>query len=102
MVFAVVVQDDVDFLGTRSADVRAKHKPVRRFSMHVFTVKRAIEYFNVSTAAIDVLFMFDGELDHQVFSFSAERWEFGAQSVEAGVFGGLDTWTRKKIITKSF
>ena len=59
--------------------------------MHVSLVKRAIEQFSVSTTTVDVLFMFDGELNNERFFLSGDGLEFRGQSVEFGVLAGLDT-----------
>ena len=40
-----------------------EHKKIGTVSMHVLLVKRAVENFDVSTTTVDVLFMFDGELN---------------------------------------
>lgn len=64
MVFVFVVQNDVDFLGTRPTNIRSEHKSVGSFTMKVFLLKRTVEHFDVTTAAVNVLFMLDSELDH--------------------------------------
>ena len=53
-----------------------EHDFVGRFSVHVSLVKRAIEQFGVSTTAVNVLFMFDCELNNERFILSRHGLEF--------------------------
>lgn len=62
MVLVFVVKDDVHLLGARTTYVRSEHNPVGRLAVHVFGFQGAVEYFNVSPAAVDVLLVFDREL----------------------------------------
>ena len=67
MVLALVLKDDVDLLGAGSADVRAEHDVVGALAVHVRLVELAIKELDVAAAAVDVLLMLHGELDHQRF-----------------------------------
>ena len=58
VVFALVGEDDVDFFGSRSANVRAKHDVVRRVAVHTGLVEIRGKYFDVTTTTIDVLLVF--------------------------------------------
>lgn len=53
--------------------------------MHVFLIETTIEYFEISTTAINVLFMLNRELNHERLIFVGERSEFVGKSVEASV-----------------
>lgn len=57
-VLAFVVENDVDFLGRRSANVRAEHDQVRRFTVQLLLVQGTVEQLQVATATVDVLFVF--------------------------------------------
>merc|ERR1719323_2005976 len=63
VILAFVVEDDMDFLGSRTTDVRAEHNEVRGFSVHVSLVQRTVKKLGVTTTTINVLFMFDCELN---------------------------------------
>lgn len=78
-------------LGTRTADVRAKHDFVGTLAVHVLLFQLAVEDFEVATSTVDVLFMFHGELYHQGLALVAERLELARESVEPRVLRGLQT-----------
>ena len=59
--------------------------------MHIFLIQRAIKYFYISTAAIDILFMLNSKLNNKRFVFIAEWLEFRAQGIESGILRCLDT-----------
>lgn len=63
--------------GAGSADVGAEHDKVGGFAMHVFALEAAVKDFQVATAAIDVLFMLDRELDDEGFVAITEWLKFG-------------------------
>jgi hypothetical protein len=55
-------------------------------------------YFDVATATVDFLRVFDRELQDQVFAFVRERFgEFGGDGVETRVLTGLDTFVLIRI-----
>lgn len=64
MILALVVEDDVDAFGAWSANVWTEHHQVWRLTVQVLLFDGAVEDFQVATAAVDVLFVFDGELQH--------------------------------------
>lgn len=92
MILFLVVEDDVDFLGAGSADVRAEHEPVRWLAVHLLGFQRAVEDFHVAAAAVDVLLVFDGELDNEVFALGGERLKLSAEGVEARILWRLQTF----------
>merc|ERR1719323_2917578 len=63
VILAFVVEDDMDFLGSWTTDVRAEHNEIRGFSMHISLIQRAVKKLGISTTTINVLFMFDCELN---------------------------------------
>ena len=65
MVLIFVVEDDVDFLGARAADVWAEHDVVRRVSMHVSLIQLAVKKFDISASTINVLLMLHCELHNK-------------------------------------
>ena len=53
--------------------------------MKILLVEVAIKKFDVAASTVDVLFVFDGKLNNDIFPFVGERREFSANSVESGV-----------------
>lgn len=92
MVLALVAENDVDLLGSRTANVGAEHNFVGGVAVHLCWLEFAVKDLNVATTAVDVLLMLDGELDDQGLSLIAEGLELARESVEASVFRGLETW----------
>ena len=91
-VLALVVEDDMYLLGARPADVWAKHDEVGGISMHVFLVQVAREQLGVTTTAVDVLFVFHGELDDQRALLVGEGLvKLSGETVESGILAGLNT-----------
>lgn len=89
-IFALVVEDYVDFLGAWTADIWAKHDVVWTVSMHAWLVDFAAEDFGIATTAVDVLFMLHCELNDQGLALVVEGLlEFGRNSVESGILGSL-------------
>lgn len=64
--------------------------------MHVLLIQGAVKHFNVASSTVNVLFMFHGELDNQIFALIAEGRELLGQGIEAGILGGLNTWGRER------
>lgn len=62
-----------------------EHNLVRGVAVHLLGFHVAVEQLDVSTAAVDVLFVFDGVLDHKVSALVAERGKLPGQRVEPGV-----------------
>lgn len=79
------------FLGSRSTDIWSKHDQVFTVTVHIGLVQFVTEYLDVTTTAVDILFVFNGELDDKVFTVIAEFIEFGRNSVETSILTGLDT-----------
>lgn len=79
-----------------SNEVRTKHEQVRGLAMHVLLIQGAVKHFNVASSTVNVLFMFHGELDNQIFALIAEGRELLGQGIEAGILGGLNTWGRER------
>ncbi len=59
--------------------------------MHVGGIEGAVKELGVATAAVDVLLVLDGELQHQGLVLVGEGLELGGGGVELGVLAGLDT-----------
>lgn len=64
--------------------------------MHVGLFEVGGEDFDVTTATIDLLFVFDSELDHQAFALIAEGLKACRGSIEACILAGLQTLKKKK------
>lgn len=79
-------------LGTRTADVRAEHDLVGWLSMHVLLVQLAVKHFQVTTSAVNVLFMLDWELHNKGLPSVAEWLELAGEGVEPRVFWSLQTY----------
>lgn len=92
MVLSLVVEDDVDLLGSRAADVGSKHNQVWSLTMHFLGVEVAVKQLDVTTAAVNVLFVLHGELEDQGLLLVREFWELGGQSVKVSVLAGLDSF----------
>lgn len=69
--------------------------------MHFLWFQITVEQLNVSTTAIDILFMFDCVLDDEVFAFITEWREFFGQSIEPSVLRRLNTFVSLGIIVES-
>ena len=67
----------MNLLGARTADIWAEHDVVRTLAVHVLLVHRGGKNLDVSTATVDVLFVFDLELDNEIFALVAEFVKFG-------------------------
>lgn len=65
MILSFMAEDDMNFLGSRTADVRAEHNIVRGITVHVGLVELAVKQLDVSTPAINVLLVLHGELNNQ-------------------------------------
>ena len=59
--------------------------------MHVFGIEITVEKLDVTTAAVDILFMLDGELKHQGFLFISELGEFCTYGVKMGILRSFNT-----------
>jgi hypothetical protein len=78
-----------------------EHDLVWGFAVHLLGFQVAVEQLDVSTAAIDVLFVFDGVLNDEVFSLVAERSELPGQRVEPSVLCRLYTLVDLKVVVES-
>ena len=59
--------------------------------MHIFLCKVAVKKLDIATTTVDILLMFDCELDDHRRVLAAESLEFRRESVKSGVFRSLDT-----------
>ncbi len=59
--------------------------------MHVLLVERRREELDVATTTVDVLFMFDLQLDNEGLVLVAEWIEFGGDGVEPRILTRLET-----------
>lgn len=59
--------------------------------MHVALVEVRGEDLDVAASAVDLLLVFDGELDDQGLPLVAKGLESSRQGVKAGVLAGLET-----------
>lgn len=71
-----------------------KHDLIRALAVHILLVEWAIEYFDISTPAVDVLFVFNSELDNKGLVFIAEGSELFAYRVKPCILRCLDTWEK--------
>lgn len=69
-----------------------EHNLVRALAMHVLLFERAIEYLDVSTTAVNVLLMLDGELNNEGIILIAKWSELFTESIKPRVLRRLDTW----------
>merc|ERR1739838_246863 len=91
VVLPLVAEDYVHFLGAGSADIGTEHDLVGRLSVHLSLVKVAAKHLQVPAAAVDVLLVLHGELDHEGRVLVRNGVELGRHSVETGVLGSLET-----------
>lgn len=91
VVLSLVAENDVDLLGSGTANVGAEHDFVGGVAVHLRWHEIAVKHLHVSTAAVNVLLVLDGELDDQGLTLIAEGLEFARESVEASIFRGLET-----------
>lgn len=78
-----------------------KHDVILRFAVHVSLVQISREDFNITTSAVDLLLMFYRELNHQSFTFIAERLELTGESIKSGILACLKTWNEQKSILEN-
>lgn len=64
--------------------------------MHVSLVQISWEDFYIATSTVDLLLVFHCELNHQRFTFVAERIKSTGQSVKPGVLACLKTFGKNK------
>jgi hypothetical protein len=69
--------------------------------VHFLWFQITVEQLNVSTTAIDILFMFDCVLDDEVFAFITEWREFFGQCIKPSVLRRLYTFVSLGIIVES-
>lgn len=56
------------------------------------TLRKTTTNLDVTSSAVDSLFVLDGELNHNRFSLVGERFrELGSTGVETSILAGLDT-----------
>mmetsp|Transcript_25850 Transcript_25850/g.62266 ORF Transcript_25850/g.62266 Transcript_25850/m.62266 type:complete len:383 (+) Transcript_25850:82-1230(+) len=94
MLFALVGENHVNLLGAVSTDVRTEHDSVLflGFLIECSSVKALWEDFHVSTSAVNLLCMFDRELDYKgLVGVVKDFIEVGCESVELGVLAGHQT-----------
>ena len=60
--------------------------------MHVLLVQGAVEHLQVSSTTVNVLFVFDCELDDQRLVFVWEGLELARQTIEASILRTLKKW----------
>merc|ERR1719167_879677 len=102
VVLALVLEDDVDLLGAWAADVRAEHDIVGALAVHVSLVELAVEELDVATAAVDVLLVLDGELDHQGLVHVRHWREGGAHAVEPCVLACLSALVQLLVAVETY
>ena len=62
-----------------------EHDQVGRVSVHISGIERAVEQLSVSTTAVNVLLVFDCELEDQGLVLVGEGLELGGRGVELGI-----------------
>lgn len=78
-----------------------EHDLVRGFAVHLLGFQVTVEQLDVSTAAIDMLFVFDGVLYDEVFALIAEWSELFGQRVEPSVLWRLYTLIGLNVVVES-
>lgn len=73
-----------------------KHEVILRFAMHVSLVQISWEDFYIATSAVDLLLVFHCELNHQRFTFIAERLKPTGQGIKPGILACLKTFGTNK------
>ena len=68
--------------------------------MHVLLVEGGGENFDVSTATVDVLLVFDSELNDGLLVLVGELVELGGHGVELGILASLDTLVLLSVTVK--
>lgn len=81
---------DIQSYSTKKVNL-TEHKEVGCVAVHILLVQTAVEHLDVATSAVDVLFMFNGELDYQRLVFIAEWLEFAGNCIKPRIFRCLDT-----------
>ncbi len=94
MILALVVEDGMDFFGSRSTDVWAEHDQVGSLSVHVLRVKGTVKQLDVSTPTVNILLMLHRELENERLLLIRELWELGGNGVEVGILRSLDSCGR--------
>lgn len=69
--------------------------------MHFLWFQITVKQLNISTSAINILFMFDRVLDDEVFAFITEWREFLGQGIEPSVLRRLYTFVSLSIVVES-
>ncbi len=77
MILSLVVEDDMNLLRPRPANVRSKHDKIRSIPMHVSRLEVAVEQLDVPSATVNVLLMLHAELEHKCLLLVCELWECG-------------------------
>jgi len=90
MILAIVVKNDVHFPVAWAANVGAEHDLVGSFAVEVLLINIGRGNLDVSTATIDALFVFHGELDDQWFAAVREFVELGREGIESSILRSLD------------
>lgn len=68
-----------------------KHNFVRSFAVHVLLIEFAVEHLDITTSAVNVLFVLDSELDNQRLILVAKWLEFIGNGIKSCVLRCLNT-----------
>lgn len=68
-----------------------EHNIIRAFSVHLFLIQVRGEQFHIATTTVNILFMFYGKLNDQIFAFIAKAIKLGRNSIKPGVLARLYT-----------
>lgn len=89
MVLSLVGKDEVSLLCAGTTNIRSKHKVVVGVSIECGLVDSSGgQKFDVTSSAIDVLFVLHTVLDNEVLSLVAEFGVLGRDLVESGILSG--------------
>jgi len=88
-----------EFVPLTAWDRNAKlwhHNDVKcRTSIQILVTDAAVNYLNIATSTVNLLFVFDSKLDYQGFTLIRELVERGWQCVELGICAGLNAYRRR-------
>jgi hypothetical protein len=99
MVLSLVGDDSMSTTST-TANIRAKHNVVFGVTVEGSLVQTSRQNFHIPATTVNVLLVFDGELEDKILTLVAEFRESSAHLVKASVFQSLQTNISLRITMK--